>query len=137
MMSTEEQNNCKNTDNIKISIEPTPNATCDNANKIAEEGSNSNNIVRSQMTGKNSDTPTDLLCVPRNGHRMSFMEEESVRERMRLSLLKQCSAILKQGDQKYNKESLHRTFQDEVRYYFEINSKITMNFVYSFNCRYL
>lgn len=56
-----------------------------------------------------------LLGVPRTGARMSFMEEESVRERMRLTLLKQCSAILKQGDQRYNKESLHRTFQDEVR----------------------
>ncbi|XP_072946403.1 NADPH oxidase 5 [Epargyreus clarus] len=54
-----------------------------------------------------------LLGVPRTGARMSFMEEESVRERMRLTLLKQCSAILKQGDQRYNKESLHRTFQDE------------------------
>ncbi|XP_049880958.1 NADPH oxidase 5 [Pectinophora gossypiella] len=55
----------------------------------------------------------DLLGVPRNGPRMSFMEEESARERMRVSLLKQCSAILKQGDQRYNKDSLHRTFQDE------------------------
>ncbi|XP_045455112.1 uncharacterized protein LOC123664638 [Melitaea cinxia] len=55
----------------------------------------------------------DLLGVPRHGHRMSFMEEESIKERMRLSLLKQCSAILKQGDERYNKESLHRAFQDE------------------------
>lgn len=57
---------------------------------------------------------TDLLTLPRSGPRMSFMEEESVKERLRLSLLKQCSAILKQGDEKYTKESLHKAFQDEV-----------------------
>lgn len=56
----------------------------------------------------------DFLGVPRNGHRMSFMEEESAKERMRLSLLKQCSGILRQGDQKYTKDSLHKAFQDEV-----------------------
>ncbi|XP_028035380.1 NADPH oxidase 5 [Bombyx mandarina] len=55
----------------------------------------------------------DSLGIPRNGHRMSFMEEESARERLRLTLLKQCSAILKQSEQRYTKESLHRTFQDE------------------------
>lgn len=58
-----------------------------------------------------------LLTVPlsKNRHRMSFMEEESAKEKLRLALLKQCSAILKQGDQRYTKESLHRTFQDVVR----------------------
>lgn len=61
-----------------------------------------------------------LLSVPlsKNGHRMSFMEEESAKEKLRLALLKQCAAILKQGDQRYTKESLHRTFQDVVRLYF-------------------
>lgn len=49
--------------------------------------------------------------------RMSFMEEESAKEKLRLALLKQCSAILKQGDQKYTKESLHKTFQDVVSFY--------------------
>ncbi|KAJ2944895.1 hypothetical protein O0L34_g1787 [Tuta absoluta] len=68
-----------------------------------------------QNGGARTADPKDLLGVPRNGPRMSFMEEESLKERMRLSLLKQCSAILKQGDQRYNKESLHKTFQDEVR----------------------
>lgn len=63
---------------------------------------------------KDGNEGKDLLGVPRNGHRMSFMEEESAKERMRLSLLKQCSAILKQGDQRYTKDSLHKTFQDEV-----------------------
>lgn len=57
-----------------------------------------------------------LLTVPlgKNRHRMSFMEEESAKEKLRLALLKQCSAILKQGDQRYTKEALHRTFQDVV-----------------------
>lgn len=59
----------------------------------------------------------DCLGVPRAGHRMSFMEEESVRERMRVGLLKQCSAILKQGDQRYTRDTLHRAFQDEVSQY--------------------
>lgn len=66
-----------------------------------------------KQNGGNSELK-GLLGVPRCGHRKSFMEEESAKERSRLSLLKQCSAILKQGDQKYTKESLHRTFQDEV-----------------------
>ncbi|KAJ8708862.1 hypothetical protein PYW08_010244 [Mythimna loreyi] len=55
----------------------------------------------------------NCLGVPRTGHRPSIMEVECAKERTRLALLKQCSAILKQGDQKYTKESLHRTFQDE------------------------
>ncbi|XP_068623953.1 NADPH oxidase 5 [Battus philenor] len=59
------------------------------------------------------DPPKDLLGAPRREHRKSLMEEESAKERTRLALLKQCSAILKQGDQRYSKESLHRTFQDE------------------------
>ncbi|XP_063633431.1 NADPH oxidase 5 [Cydia splendana] len=65
------------------------------------------------LNGGEKGDSKDLLGVPRNGHRMSFMEEESAKERMRLSLLKQCSGILRQGDQKYNKESLHKAFQDE------------------------
>lgn len=57
---------------------------------------------------------SDFLGVPRTGHRMSIMEEESAKERLRISLLKQCSAILKQNDQRYSKETLHKAFQDEV-----------------------
>lgn len=60
----------------------------------------------------------DLLGVPRSGHRKSFMEEESAKEKARVTLLKQCSAILKQTEQKHNKESLHRLFQDEASYNF-------------------
>lgn len=56
----------------------------------------------------------NCLGVPRTGHRPSIMEVECAKERTRLALLKQCSAIFKQGDQRYTKESLHRTFQDEV-----------------------
>ncbi|XP_022126952.2 NADPH oxidase 5 [Pieris rapae] len=57
--------------------------------------------------------PKDLLGVPRTGHRKSFMEEESAKEKARVSLLRQCSALLKLNEQKYNKDALHRTFQDE------------------------
>lgn len=64
--------------------------------------------------GKHDETKGDLLALPRAGHRMSCMEEESVKERLRVSLLKQCSAILKQSDEKFTKESLHKAFQDEV-----------------------
>lgn len=53
------------------------------------------------------------LGVPRVGHRLSIMEVECAKERNRLALLKQCSAIFKQGDERYTKESLHRTFQDQ------------------------
>lgn len=69
-----------------------------------------------------------LLNVPLsiNRHRMSFMEEESAKEKLRLALLKQCAAILKQGDQRYTKESLHRTFQDVVsRLYFKCCSSFS------------
>ncbi|KAG6451715.1 LOW QUALITY PROTEIN: NADPH oxidase 5 [Manduca sexta] len=55
----------------------------------------------------------NVLGVPRSGHRKSVMEEESAKERLRLALLKQCSAILRQSDQRYTKDTLHRTFQDE------------------------
>ncbi|XP_045762856.1 NADPH oxidase 5 isoform X1 [Maniola jurtina] len=110
-MSTEKLNGHIN-DNIKISIEtdPSPNGTSDSEIKTMDDRSDK---IGLKMADAKSDNPTDLLGVPRNGHRMSFMEEESVKERMRLSLLKQCSAILKQGDQRYTKETLHRTFQDE------------------------
>ncbi|CAD0205708.1 unnamed protein product [Chrysodeixis includens] len=57
----------------------------------------------------------NCLGVPRTGHRPSIMEVECAKERARLALLKQCSAIFKQGDQRYTKESLHRTFQDELK----------------------
>ncbi|OWR47577.1 hypothetical protein KGM_209315 [Danaus plexippus plexippus] len=63
---------------------------------------------------------TNGLEVPRKSHRLSFMEEESLKERNRLQLLKQIAAILKQGDERYSKETLHRTFQDDVR---RINGK--------------
>nr|XP_049706149.1 NADPH oxidase 5 [Helicoverpa armigera] len=66
-----------------------------------------------QLMVKNGQYEGNCLGVPRTGHRPSIMEVECAKERMRLALLKQCSAILKQGDQKYTKESLHRTFQDE------------------------
>ncbi|KAJ0171651.1 hypothetical protein K1T71_012414 [Dendrolimus kikuchii] len=54
----------------------------------------------------------DLLGTTECEYTLSTMEKESARERLRLALLKQCSAILKQGDQHYTKESLHKTFQD-------------------------
>ncbi|XP_052743214.1 NADPH oxidase 5 [Bicyclus anynana] len=107
-MSTENQTDVQNKDNIKISIDSVPNGTSDNDIITTDEAK-----TELKMAEIKSDNPIDLLGVPRTGHRMSFMEEESVKERMRLSLLKQCSAILKQGDQRYGKETLHRTFQDE------------------------
>ncbi|CAH2251824.1 jg13789 [Pararge aegeria aegeria] len=112
MTSTEIETDIHNKESIKISIDASSNETSGNEIKMVEERSDK---TEPKLTNFKSDNTIDLLGVPRNGHRMSFMEEESVKERMRLSLLKQCSAILKQGDQRYSKETLHRTFQDEVR----------------------
>ncbi|KAI8423438.1 hypothetical protein MSG28_012571 [Choristoneura fumiferana] len=94
----------KEDDQEKITINIDKSDTTDNATITPLE-------VKIQNGGDKESK--DFLGVPRNGHRMSFMEEESAKERMRLSLLKQCSGILRQGDQKYTKESLHKAFQDE------------------------
>ncbi|CAG9568460.1 unnamed protein product [Danaus chrysippus] len=56
---------------------------------------------------------TQGLEEPRKRHRLSCMEEESQRERSRVQLVKQIAAILKQGDMRYTKDGLHRTFQDD------------------------
>ncbi|CAG9568458.1 unnamed protein product [Danaus chrysippus] len=56
---------------------------------------------------------THGLEEPRKRHRLSCMEEESLRERSRVQLVKQIAAILKQGDMRYTKDGLHRTFQDD------------------------
>lgn len=101
------------TDNITINIDSSDGGKNDSEIKMADETNNSNSLNNVETNTKETNG-MDLLGVPRQGHRMSFMEEESIKERMRLSLLKQCSAILKQGDERYNKESLHRAFQDEV-----------------------
>ncbi|KPJ03893.1 NADPH oxidase 5 [Papilio xuthus] len=87
-------------------------------NVDSSDGAKENHNLKMDENGVNNDKnkldmPKDLLGAPRREHRRSFMEEESARERRRLVLLKQCSAILKQGEQKYTKESLHKTFQDE------------------------
>lgn len=71
------------------------------------------------VSSANGQFDGNCLGVPRTGHRPSIMEVECAKERTRLALLKQCSAILKQGDQKYTKESLHRTFQDEVSFFID------------------
>ncbi|CAG9792289.1 unnamed protein product [Diatraea saccharalis] len=81
-------------------------AKSDGINKIADGGG--------KIQNGEGEVSKDMLTVPRKEHRKSFMEVECAKERQRLSLLKQCSAILKQGEEKYTKESLHRTFQDET-----------------------
>jgi hypothetical protein len=46
---------------------------------------------------------------------MSSMEEESVRDRLTASLLKQCSDILKaDGATRYTRDAFRRLFQDKV-----------------------
>nr|XP_026498146.1 NADPH oxidase 5 [Vanessa tameamea] len=109
-MTSETENIYQNvTDNITISIDSSDGGKNDSEIEMAD----SNGCKNSKHGPCDKDTSKDLLGIPRQGHRMSFMEEENVKERIRLSLLKQCSAILKQGDERYNKESLHRAFQDE------------------------
>ncbi|CAH2057946.1 unnamed protein product, partial [Iphiclides podalirius] len=97
---------------VTINIDNVEGGKTDSCQTKARE-SNGNGVACDNK-GK-LELPKGVMGAPRSGHRMSFMEEESAKERMRMALLKQCSAILKQGDQRYNKESLHRTFQDEVR----------------------
>ncbi|XP_059056075.1 NADPH oxidase 5-like [Achroia grisella] len=70
-------------------------------------------LSKQNENGIKVESSKDLLVVARGEPRKSFMEEECAKEKTRLSLLKQCSAILKQSDERYTKETLHRTFQDE------------------------
>lgn len=110
-----EKQNGATTDNVTIKIDSGNGGKSDtdvaeiepNINKEKPQNGDFNNFLQ-VSNGK------DLLGVPRQGHRMSFMEEENIKDKIRLSLLKQCSAILKQGDQRYNKGTLHHAFQDEV-----------------------
>ncbi|KAM3957213.1 NADPH oxidase [Aphomia sociella] len=91
-----------------IIVTDTDGGNSDSCNGVKMEDTSKQN-----GNGSKVESSKDLLVVPRGGQRKSFMEEESAKERTRLSLLKQCSAILKQTDEKYTKETLHRTFQDE------------------------
>lgn len=116
-MASEKQNGAT-TDNIKINID----SSLSGKNDMEMSDSQINISKEKPQNGNFTDllqvsNDRDQLGVPRQGHRMSFMEEESVKDKIRLSLLKQCSAILKQGDQRYSKETLHRAFQDEVRFF--------------------
>ncbi|XP_023719097.1 NADPH oxidase 5 isoform X2 [Cryptotermes secundus] len=55
-----------------------------------------------------------LPPTPTNSLKMSSMEEESVRDRLRTSLLKQCSDILKaDGATRYTRDAFRRLFQDK------------------------
>lgn len=55
-----------------------------------------------------------LLSAPNEVVKKSCMEEECLREKRFNTLMKECTHILKQEEQKYTKESLRRVFQDEV-----------------------
>lgn len=66
--------------------------------------------------GKNDDV--NKLMTPSNEVvKKSCMEEEYRREKRYNALLKECTHILKQEEQKYTKESLRRVFQDEVSFF--------------------
>lgn len=117
------KNELNNTTNLtNVDTENCQSDSCHNDTDIALKDVKPENgqvIIDKQekVTENNISTiSSDLLAIPlpKYGHRMSLMEEESAKEKLRLTLLKQCSAILKQGDQWYTKESLHRTFQDQV-----------------------
>jgi hypothetical protein len=67
-----------------------------------------NNAVGGEVYRPLPPTPTISL-------KMSSMEEESVRDRLRTSLLKQCSDILKaDGATRYTRDAFRRLFQDKV-----------------------
>jgi hypothetical protein len=56
-----------------------------------------------------------LPPTPTISLKMSSMEEECVRERLRTSLLKQCSDILEaDGATRYTRDAFRRLFQDKV-----------------------
>jgi hypothetical protein len=56
-----------------------------------------------------------LPPTPTSSLRMSSMEEESVRDRLRTSLLKQCSDILKgDGATRFTRDAFRRLLQDKV-----------------------
>jgi hypothetical protein len=56
-----------------------------------------------------------LPPTPTTSLKMSSMEEESVRDRLRTSLLKQCSDILKgDGATRLTRDAFRRLFQDKV-----------------------
>lgn len=53
---------------------------------------------------------------PGHGVKMSSMEEEAMRERLRMTLLKQCSDYLSaDGSSRYTKETFRRVFTEKVR----------------------
>lgn len=83
-----------------------------------------------ELTPNGDGHTKDLLIAPRAGARKSIMEEESARERARLALLKQCAAILRQTDEKYTKETLHKTFQDEVSALKDLNRYTMFRFMF-------
>jgi hypothetical protein len=67
-----------------------------------------NNTTGDEMYKPLPPTPTSSL-------KMSSMEEECVRERLRTSLLKQCSDILKaDGATRYTRDAFRRLFQGKV-----------------------
>lgn len=57
---------------------------------------------------------TVLLSPPCEVVKKSCMEEECLREKRYNTLMKECTHIVKQEEQKYTKESFRRVFQDEV-----------------------
>lgn len=97
----------------------------ENVDLKTEEANNSANVTELSVNYEGG------LCVPRTGHRLSIMEVECAKERTRLALLKQCSAIFKQGDERYTKETLHRTFQDQVRPYYLIYSILRLGEIHT------
>ena len=62
-----------------------------------------------------------LPPTPTTSLKMSSMEEECVRERLRTSLLKQCSDILKaDGATRYTRDAFRRLFQGKVGHHWTL-----------------
>jgi len=76
-------------------------------------------VAKMEETHKNNTRSGEvyrpLPTTPTASLKMSSMEEESIRERVRTSLLKECSAILKaDGTCRYTRDAFRRLFQDKV-----------------------
>ncbi|XP_069681708.1 NADPH oxidase 5 isoform X2 [Periplaneta americana] len=79
---------------------------------VPQQGVKMEEIPKDNVTDVEVKRP--LPHTPNTSFKMSSMEEESIREKLRTSLLKQCSDILKgDGATRYTRDAFRRLFQDK------------------------
>jgi hypothetical protein len=85
--------------------------------EIEKVGGASNDIFPNFHRKQSEGNAKEMEATSGENHSRSCMEEESLRERFRNTLLKECSHILRQEELKYTRETLRRVFQDEVSFF--------------------